>query len=372
MKILHIIGRSEFGGATVHVFSILEMLKEKGHDVALLSTNSETISSAKKRNIPIVRDIEIQRNINIYKDIKALVLLTKYLKHKKYDIVHTHTSKGGFIGRIAAKLAGINRIIHTVHGFSFQADSPDLKKIIYGSLERIAGWCTDTVITVNNEDRKTAIEKNILPKGKVITIYNGVKENKPISKERIKECREEFDLKEDDIVTGIPGRLCREKGHLVAIKAIKKLITEYPNVKLLIIGKGPDEELFKERVKKLNLTSNVIFTGFRRDMENWFEIMDIFLLPSFREGMSITLLEAMAAEKPIICTDIRGNREVITDNVNGLIVKPGNSDEIKEKIKILIEDENLKDKLAKQAYEDYKNKFTQSIMLDKTSKVYGI
>ncbi len=431
MKTLHIIGESEYGGGTVYTFSILKRLEKEGHSVSLLSTNGETIEEAGKLGIPVVSHISIGREINIIRDLKALVQLIRYLKSENYDIVHTHTSKGGFVGRIAARLAGVPRVVHTIHGFYFTEDSSLPKKIIYGTLEKIAGWFGHVMITVNNEDREMAVKHHIVNRKKIVTIYNGVDldsgrveedssilehpkngddktdfvvkenicaqevkikkedvddnevelenedvcgkevelENEDISSQK-KELRKEFNISQEDILIGIVGRLHWEKGHLYAIEAMKKLVEEYPSIKLVIIGKGPDEELFRSKVKELLLESTVIFTGFRKDVIDWLDVLDIFLLPSLREGMSITLLEAMAKGKPIICTDIRGNREVIKDGINGLLVKPKDPKDIIDKIRLLLDDRKLAKGLAAQAQKDYGNTFTEKIMLDKIMDVY--
>ena len=378
MKILHIVGESEYGGGTVYTFSILKRLIKEGHSVCLLTTNSETIQEAGKLGIPVVSHIAIRREINIFQDSKALFSLTRYIKREKYDIVHTHTSKGGFIGRIAARLAGTPKVVHTIHGFYFNKDSPFLKKLFYGGLEKTAGWFGHIMIAVNNEDREMAIKYGIVKREKIITIYNGVNIEKNESSLAVGtgyfhccDIKKEFNISKDDILIGIVGRLYWEKGQMYGIEAIGKLKEHFPGIKLLLIGKGPDEDNFKYKVKELGLDDSVIFTGFRKDIADWLEIMDIFLLPSLREGMSITLLEAMAAGKPIICTDIRGNREVINDGVNGLLVKPKSVDDIVEKVKLLVEDRELAKRLSLQAKEDYMNNFTEDIMLDKIMGVYA-
>lgn len=370
MKILHVIGNSEFGGATIYVFSILEKLRSEGHEVSILTSNAETINEANSRGIPVVSNILIVREINPFKDLKALFSIIEYLKREKYDIVHTHTSKGGVIGRIGARLAGVPKIVHTIHGFAFHEFTPWKSKKIFSIIERFAALFGDLMISVNKEDCELAIKEKIVSEKKIKTIYNGINFENNSSLHNIKFLRKEFNIKDSDIVVGVVGRLSEQKGQMYAIKAWEKIIKNNSNIKLFLIGKGPLEKEYKEYVLKSGLSSNVIFTGFRRDISDWLNLVDIFLLPSLWEGLSITLLEAMAMEKVIICTDIKGNREVIQNERNGILVNPKDPEQIAEKILYLIGNEALQKKVRKNALKDYRGNFTEDVMISQIIKVY--
>ncbi len=175
---LHVIGNSKFGGDTVYMFALSDMFQAGGGKVVICTSTKETIEVAKRKNILVFTSPIIRRTISLFSDVLALFKMIKLCRTHNFDIVHTHTSKAGVIGRIGARLGGVDHIIHTVHGFGFHSNTPRIRRMLYENIERVSALFCDTVISVNDEDRRTAIYNRIVPKEKIITIKNGISQKK--------------------------------------------------------------------------------------------------------------------------------------------------------------------------------------------------
>ncbi len=364
IRILHIVGDSKFGGASVLIIKLAQKAKEIGWEADVLTTDSTFQKELYKHGISFINLNVIWRNIRPLKDIYGLFKLYWFLKKNSYTIAHTHTSKGGFIGRLAARLAGVPVIIHTVHGFAFHEESSSLKVFIYSKLERLAAhWC-DTIITVSNFHREWALKLRIGTQKKIKTIVNGISEERIKPIHTIKGIKEKLGIASNEFIILSIGRLAKQKGFEYLIDAMPKLSDQIGiGYKVLIIGEGPLRNILEEKVKLLKVQGEVKFLGFRKDISDLLAISDIVVLPSLREGLSISLLEAMAAGKPIVTTTIGSNMEVITHRETGILVPPKSSDKIVENILFLMKNKNLQKQLGNKAYQTFCECYTEERML---------
>ncbi|PNV80065.1 MAG: hypothetical protein C0196_03500 [Dictyoglomus turgidum] len=371
LKILHILGDSKFGGGSVIVLRLAQKAKEYGWHVDVLTTDPIFKKILEENDMGVI-DLEvIWRDINPPKDLWGLYKLYKFLKNSDYTIVHTHTSKGGFIGRLAAYLAKIPIIIHTVHGFAFHEQSSPFKIYFFSFLERLAShWC-DRIVTVSEFHRDWALKLGIGSKEKVIAIPNGIPEERVLPKRSKEEIRRELGL-DKEIVILFTGRLAPQKGVEYLIKAVPILSSKI-NIpfKILLVGEGPLRSYLEELVKNLNIEQYVKFLGFRKDIENLLSISNIVVLPSLWEGLSIALLEAMAAEKPIVTTTIGSNLEVVKGGLSALLVPPKDSGALANAIIKLIENPELASRLAREAKERYEKYYTEDLMLERYMDLYS-
>jgi len=296
--------------------------------------------------------------------------LYRFLKKSNYTIVHTHTSKAGFIGRLAAYLAKIPIVIHTVHGFAFHEQSSLLEIYFYSFLERLAShWC-DRIVCVSEFHKKWALRLAIANKNKIIAINNGIPENRILPSRDKGSVLKEINLT-NEIVILFTGRLAPQKGVEYLLKSVP-IIASKINMpfKILIIGEGPLKYYLDEMVEKLNIRRYVKFLGFRKDIGDLLNISDIVVLPSLWEGLSIALLEAMAAGKPIITTTIGSNLEVVKNEETALLVPPKNSESIAEAVIRLINNPEFAKKLGEEAKKTYQKKYTEEIMLNNYANLY--
>jgi len=319
--------------------------------------------------------IHIDRKINVLSNIKSIIEIYKILKKEKVDILHVHTPIAAALGRVAAKLTGIKYVFYTVHGF--YVDNP-----IFYYVEKILTRCfTYHAFTVNQEDYNFAINNSFIWDGK-ITIINSVgidtgKFNpaKFTTADRL-QMRSSLNIDGSDITIGFIGRLVREKGIFDLVKAFRDIAHKYQNLKLLIIGPSDLDERDKstnDGLKKIitenKLDNKVIFTGYREDIPELLSAIDIFVLPSYREGMPVSLLEAMAMEIPVVATNIRGCKEEVNDEC-GILYDKGDIEGLKSALSCLVEDRELRQKMGKKGRQRVVQMFNEEESIRKQLDVY--
>lgn len=345
----------------------------KAFDVTTVCSH-DSISEGLKRKGYKIKNIDIDRRISPFRNLKTVIKLYKYIKSEKFDIVHLHTPVAGILGRIAAKMAGVPVVIYTAHGFYFHDNMPFFKKNLFVLFEKIGGYLSDYIFTQSTEDYHTAIQKRITDKSRIIVIGNGVdierfKINRVGSADELKQIRDELKIDESDVVVGIIGRVVREKGYLEWIQAAKTINEKYTNVKFLAIGDTleSDRDGIKSELDKFieqnNLKDRIIFTGARSDIPKLLAIIDIFTLPSYREGMPRSLIEAMSMEKPAVATDIRGCREEVENGITGFLVPVNDYITLADKIIYLIENPDIRVKMGVYARKKVECEFDERIVI---------
>ena len=371
LKVLQVLGNSKYGGGTYLILEITKKLIKEGYQVSVNTSDPITINEFKKLGVNIIKIKEMRRNINFLFDAIALIKLLFAIKKEKFDIVHTHTSKGGFLGRIAATIARTPIIIHHVHGFAFN-EFNERKPLgrFFIFLERFAANFQDMLIFVNDEDRVSARKYKILNGKKHITIKNGIDTTRLDIEIDIKYKRKSIDVNPNDVLVGFIGRVVQQKAPDIFINSIPIVRKNIHNIKFLMVGDGPLIEKSKNLSKKLNIINDIIFLGFRFDIPELLKIIDVYILPSRWEGLPIGLLEAMAAEKPIVATNIKGNREVIEHKKTGLLIPPDNPYELTNAIIYLIQNKEKALKMAHEARKTVIEKFSIKRMIGEILKVY--
>src|SRR5699024_1909153 len=290
--------------------------------------------------------------------IISLVNMYKLFKRLKPEIVHVHTPIAAVLGRIASKMAGVPNIIYTAHGFYFH-DQMDSKayKVFYNVEKYMGKFFTDYIFFQSEEDYNLAVKNHFLKdSSNYLHISNGInldhKYNyNEISEEAISNLKNKHNIKDNDLVISFIGRLVEEKGIFDLLNAIDKL-DDY-NLKFIIMGSLPKSERDQHSYSKIQQyvdRKNIIFTGQVDNAEEYLYLSDIFCLPSYREGMPRSIIEAMAMKNAIIATDIRGSREEVVDGETGFIIDLNSSDQIAEKIKYLNSNEELLNNMKEASY----------------------
>lgn len=297
-----------------------------------------------------VRAIQIDRKINPVTNLKSIYQLAKLIRENQYDLVHVHTPIAAVLGRIAAKIAGVKRIVYTAHGFPFHDQSPPLQYRFYFTVEKLCSPLTDLILTQSYEDFITAQKSGLCPPEKVRYLGNGVDIDRfdrnrldPIRQNKL---RESLGIPETaNLIIGTVGRLTRKKGSGYLIEATAKLLPQFPNLHTLVIGGqlSTDPEPFQaelvERIRTLGIENHVTLTGKREDIPEILGLLDIFTLPTFtHEGLPRSILEAMSMSLPVVATNIRGCREAVIHGQTGLIVAPKDSEKLTEALGTLLKD----------------------------------
>jgi glycosyltransferase involved in cell wall biosynthesis len=324
-RVLHVAGSSEFGGIAPYIVSLVKMVRDQGGDASVLVTNPRVVAWFRERGIEVVEIEGIDRPVNPLRDLLGLWRLVRYLKCSHYDVVHTHTSKGGILGRLAARLANVPVVIHTTQGYAFtDYATKRLSSAVYLWAERLAThWC-DFIIAANNADREKAIESGIVRPDHIATIPNC------IDIEEIDATSAANGFRTDEGLTGrivgVAARLATQKGLESFIDAVPMVRAKFPDVQFVIIGEGILRESLGQRANDLGV--DVHFVGFRSDWLAVVRTFDVFVMPSLWEGLPMTLLAVMAAGRPIVATRVKGIIDVLEGTGAALLVEPSKPVEI--------------------------------------------
>lgn len=353
MKICHVITRFIRGGADENTLFSCNGQVAAGHEVHLIYGN-EADEEFLAQLDPRVRRHELpalQRTISVGSELRALVGMTRLLTRLKPDIVHTHTSKAGIIGRMAAIATGVPVIIHGVHILPF-VNVVRIQGFVYRQLERLVAPFTDAFVSVGEDMRKGCIEAGIGAPTKHHVIPSGM--------DLTRFCHR----KEDNWQSVLPGlklaiskprflllvsRLERRKRQYDFLDVFVRLADHFPDIVLLLAGEGPDRQRIEERVAKLGLSRRVVFTGYREDIERLMAISEIGLLTSIREGLPRVLVQYALMGLPIVATDIPGVREIVTPSVTGYVTPPDDLMEMEAPLVLLLRDEQVRTEIAANA-----------------------
>ncbi|MFQ6104187.1 MAG: glycosyltransferase family 4 protein [Candidatus Glassbacteria bacterium] len=347
IKVLHIANTDFF-----FYYLLLEKLtalKTKGLEVQLLSPPGRYKKLLEERGF-IVTYLPISRKINIFHDVLSIIRLTRFIKKNGFQIVHTHTGKGGFVGRLSAWLAGVPVILHTIHGFSFYEGQNWYSYHLAKLSEWVCGMISYRVFFQNREDFQEVKRSRLISPSKARYIGNGVNIQHIMNEGRMgkmRNFREELQLDRSSRVIGFFARLEAIKRHEFFLRAFPAVVKKLPNTVCLIAGEGPLEGRLRSLTQKLKIDRNVRFLGFRDDAKQLITACDLIVLPSYREGIPRILLEAMINEKAVVTTDVKGNREVVDNYRNGILVSPHDYNLFSRIMIDLLKDGIMREKMGK-------------------------
>ena len=369
-KVLQIGSGTEYGGGTTYVLILMEAIRRHGGEVHFACTPGLTLDAVRASGYPVFPVPALQREIRPWADLQALAQLVRVIRSGCYDLVHTHTSKGGFLGRLAAKISGVPVIFHTVHGFAFHEENSWKARMLYVTLEKIAARFCDRMIIVNHEDRLKAIDYGVAGPDKVVTIYNGI-DTAPFNRvyDRIK-VRRELGVREGEHLVGMVARLAPSKAPLDFVNAADYVLARKPNVRFIMVGDGPLRDEINQVIQQLGWNDRIILTGHRTDVPEILAAMDVFVLTTLWEGLPIALLEAMAVSLPVVATNVRGPREVVQDGETGYLAPPKEPIAIGELILKLLEEDERAREMGRKGRRLIDEVFNATAMTEKTLAVY--
>jgi len=325
---------------------LVDALRTAGYEVSIACARGPYFEDLRTAGYNMIEN-PISRNANLLNHVKSLWRTYRLLRGGHYDVMHVHTPIAALLCRIAARMAGVPVKIYTAHGFYFHDHMRPWLRTALIWLERIGGACGDFIMTVSGEDEQTAIREKIARAGRVETILNGIDPRRfnpaRFTDSDLIELRRSLEIPLNAYVIGIVGRLVREKGFFELFEAMAAVAAKHFHARLLVVGDvlpsdydGTKNEL-KERLVQLGLQDRVTFAGLVDDSAPYLAIMDAFALPSYREGMPMSLLEAMAMGLPVVATDIRGCREEVVHGQTGWIVPARQSAPLAERLLWFIE-----------------------------------
>jgi glycosyltransferase involved in cell wall biosynthesis len=306
----------------------LFMLRDRGFEVHIACSRGEYFERLEREFR--MHPIHVQRNYNLLAHINAVAELVRLIRAEDFQVINTHSPIGAAVGRVAAWIGGVDTIIYTVHGFYFHDDMSRAQSVLFRATEWFLGRITDGFMFVSDEDRKTAEQTGIASvNAAVTTIYNGVDlgrfEPRAPDDPAITELRKRHHLPQR-VVIGAVGRIVREKGYREFLEMATQLTAEGLDATYLVVGDSlpSDRDHFgpvlRRMVADAGLSDRFVFTGMTDRVADYLALMDIFVLPSYREGFPRSVLEAMAMGLPVIASDIRGCREAVARDETGLLV----------------------------------------------------
>lgn len=379
MKIAHVITRLIIGGAQENTLLSCEGQHALGHEVTLITGPAEgpegsLMLRAKTGGYRVVVIDEMKRSILPVKDFRTYLRLKQVLAEIKPDIVHTHSSKAGILGRWAADAVRVPGIVHTIHGLSFTASSSRVVNHVYRMLERQAAPLTHKIVCVADAMREQSLGAGVGLPDQYVTVYSGM-ETQPFLEPAIppEVMRDRLGIEPDEVVIGTVARLFHMKGHDDLLEIAPRLVSAFPNVRFLWVGDGVLREHFQARMDHLRLRSKFLITGMvpPEQVPSLMGAMDIVVHPSRREGLARALPQGHLAGKPVVTYDIDGAREAVEHGVSGFLVPPFDSEELADRLLMLLDDPRLRHTMGQAGRAHALARFDVRVMIDELEKVYA-
>lgn len=359
--ILHVINDLDIGGTETMLLKTLPKLNEFKHIVCSLSSQGVIGESLAREGIRIIA-LSQKRLLSI----SSLISLVKVIKKVDPDIIQTYLFQASLVGRFAALYAKKRIVISSIRSSFAQA-----RYILVVFLDIITSIFVKYYLS-NSLTASRRFHKWGIPLKKMLVIYNGIEANQAGFDVDLKKIKEKIGIPPQTIVLSCLAKLRKGKGHIVLFKALKEINknNSFNNINLLLIGDGSEKNRLLQKVNEYHLNKKVFFLGNRKDISELFRITDIFVLPTFFEGMSNAILEAMAAGLPIITTDIPENKELIMNNEHGILVKPKDPNKLTEAICLLLSNRDYARELGLKARARANKEFTIDITIQNLKKFY--
>lgn len=386
LKVLILITKANWGGAQRHVFDLAKGLPREQFAVEVMAgSEGPLISKLKEIGIPASGDLELGRDIKLGRDWKAFFHLISMLRKKKPDILHLHSSKIGGLGALAGRLAGVKKVIFTAHGWAFNENRPAGQKMLI----RFFAWLTmifahETIAVSNTAKRQVSGWPFI--QDKMSVVYNGISRETGFSKQnaRLELARLNPSLKK--AVEGVPEKdlywigtiaeLHHIKGHKYAIQAVADCIRSLERngssrkIVYTIVGAGEEKEKLEGLIKKLGLEDQIFLMGYVPLAVQYVKAFDIFMLASLSEALGYVLLEAGAAEVPIVATSVGGIPEIIDDMHTGILVQPRNSQDLSHALRFSIDHDKESREYAAHLRQKIDGEFSLEKMIGSILRIY--
>jgi glycosyltransferase involved in cell wall biosynthesis len=378
MRIVHIITRMVVGGAQENtLYNCEDLVRLFDDDVTLvtgpsLGPEGALLQQGRAGEFAVQEVPSLRRAIDPWKDTASYLALKRLLRALKPEVVHTHSAKGGFLGRLAAAAVGVPAIVHTVHGAPFHAYQTAAARNLFRWCERYAARRCDALISVADAMTDLMVNAGVASREKFTTVYSGM-EVEPFlhADEHRAAMRQQLGYEPQHVVIGKIARLFHLKGHADAIRAASEVVKANDNVRFLFVGDGILREALQEQIAAAGLSSYFQFTGLVAPSEipRYISAMDVVVHASLREGLARALPQALIAGKPVVSYDIDGAREVAITGETGFLVPP-QWEALSQPLVQLAADEPLRRRLGMTGRERFTNQFRHEFMTGRIREIY--
>lgn len=378
MKICHVITRMIVGGAQENTLLSCRGALEAGHDVTLVTGPSpgpegELLKRVSCPGLKIVECPWLVREIAPLSDLKAFSHLKKLFRTERYDVVHTHSSKAGIVGRFAARAAGVPLVVHTIHGLAFHRYEKFWKNLLYIACERAAAPCGKRIYAVAQAMIDQSLAAGVGSPDQYKVVYSGMELDRFLHAKPDPELRKKLGIPEDAVVLATLARLFPLKGYEQFLPVAVKLVKELPQIHCLIIGNGTMMEEIREFIRKEGVESRFSFAGLVAPGEvgNYLALASVLVHFSLREGLPRAAVQALAAGKPVIAYALDGTPEVVIPGKTGYLLKPGDRAGAEAAIRELVANPALAAELGANGRKLVESRFGWKTMSDTLLKDYA-
>jgi glycosyltransferase involved in cell wall biosynthesis len=355
---------------------LIDQLKAEGYQVTSACSPGRYTPSLVARGYSM-RPVNIDRRITPWANARSVWELFRLIRREKFDIVHVHTPVAAALGRLAAWLAGVPIVIYTAHGFFHHENMRPRNRQACVWVERLLGRTTDMLFTQSQEDALSAVQDRIRPSDKVQCIGNGVDVTAIQPGPSRSEAKTSFGIPPTAPVVGFMGPIIAEKGVVELVQGFEQAINAVPDAYLLMAGDVINgdrdlatKEIIRAKVAQGQLASRVVFAGYQEDISGFLQAIDLFALPSHREGMPRSIIEAMASGKPVVATDIRGCREEIVHDVTGMLVPLRDGEALGRAMARILSDPELGRRMGQQGRQRAEELYDEQRVLDRQVTAY--
>ncbi len=379
MRIAHIITRMIIGGAQENtLLCCRDLVRVHGDDVLLVTgpaqgPEGDLLETVREEEVPLALLPSLRRDIHPWRDVVSYRALKSVLRDFRPDVVHTHSAKGGFLGRLAAASLGVPAIVHTVHGAPFHPYQSSAARALFRCCERYAARRCHAIVSVADAMTDLMVEARVAPREKFTTVYSGMDVEPFLAADAHRRAmREELGFAPQHIVVGKIARLFHLKGHEYVIEAARRLVPRFPNVRFLWVGDGILRERLAAEIQSAGLTDHFQFAGLvpPDDIPKYLGAMDVLVHASLREGLARALPQALIAGKPVVSFDVDGAREVVIPGQTGFLVPPRSALDLMEALETLLDDEALRRRLGLEGQQRFTERFRHEHMTEQLRELY--
>lgn len=377
VKILRIISRLNIGGPTVHAVHLTEGLDPARFESVLVSgqegaDEGSLLDWARARHVQpaVVPAMRSEFSVKA-RDIAALSTLYQLIRYHRPAIVHTHTTKAGVLGRLAATLARVPVIVHTFHGHIMHGYYGPVRNALLRGLEAALARVTDAVVAVSEQVKLDLVRYGVAPESRIRIVPLGLDLDPFLRAQRAGgRFRAEIGVDSGERLIGIVGRLYPIKNHLLFFEMASRLASADGRWRFVIVGDGPMRTTLERHSRTIGLNGRAVFTGWRRDLPAIYSDLDALVISSDNEGTPVAAIEAMASGCPVVATRVGGLEDVITAGVTGQLVPPRDAGLLAEAVKTLVEDTDAGLEMGERAREEARQRFNVRRLIHDIESLY--
>ncbi|MGC8669483.1 MAG: glycosyltransferase family 4 protein [Chthonomonadales bacterium] len=377
ITVLHIITRMVKGGAQENTLAtVLKVDRERYRSILVTGPShgpeGSLLEQAHAQGADVRMVPSLVREVAPAQDLRALKQIVGIIRHEKPAIVHTHTSKAGVLGRMAARLCRVPILVHTPHGHVFHDYYGRTATRVFIATERFCARFTHRLVMLTRNELQDHLALRIAPEERFAVIHSGVDFSRFIEAPTCRgTMRASFGIPPDARVLGTVGRLVPVKGQTYLIEALPAILGSVPNAHLVLVGDGPLRQDLEHQATRLGVASRVHFAGLREDVASCLADFDLFVLPSLNEGMGRVLVEAMAMRLPVVASDVSGIRDLVHHEQNGLRVPAGDAQALASACIRLLTDNELARRFAEEGFRTVVPAYSQEEMIARIEALYA-